>query len=120
MYRSCSRFLLSFLILTSFAHMGIAQENVGEESTVRYPASYFTEWAPVTAPDMMDRIPGLSSNSSRGGFGGGGPPGSSRGGPPGSSRGGGGGGRGFGGGSRETEILINGKRTAGKNNSTGG
>ena len=120
MYRSCSRFLLSFLILTGFAHMGIAQENVGEESTVRYPASYFTEWAPVTAQDMMDRIPGLSSNSSRGGFGGGGPPGSSRGGPPGSSRGGGGGGRGFGGGSRETEILINGKRTAGKNNSTGG
>ncbi|GIT20674.1 MAG: hypothetical protein CM1200mP40_03560 [Gammaproteobacteria bacterium] len=49
-----------------------------------------------------------------GGFGGGPPPGFfGRG-------GGGGGGRGFGGGSRETEILINGKRTAGKNNSTGG
>jgi hypothetical protein len=65
---------------------------------------------------MMDRIPGLSE----GGFGGG-SSGGFRGGPPGgfSRRGGGSGGRGFGGGSRGSEILINGKRTAGKNNSTG-
>ena len=64
----------------------------------------------------MDRIPGLSE----GGFGGG-SSGGFRGGPPGgfSRRGGGSGGRGFGGGSRGSEILINGKRTAGKNNSTG-
>jgi outer membrane receptor for ferrienterochelin and colicins len=89
-----------------------AQDSVGDDSTVRYPAAYFEEWAPVTAQDMMDRIPGLSSGGgSRGGF-------SSGGGGPGG--GGGGGGRGFGSGSGGSEILINGKRTAGKNNSTGG
>ena len=38
-----------------------AQDSVGDDSTVRYPAAYFEEWAPVTAQDMMDRIPGLSS-----------------------------------------------------------
>ena len=111
---------LNLLALLLIPSTFVGQDNVGDESTVRYPASYFSGWAPVTAQDMMDRIPGLSSANNRGGFGGGGPPGSSRGGPPGSSRGGGSGGRGFGGGSRETEILINGKRTAGKNNSTGG
>ncbi|MDA0281020.1 MAG: hypothetical protein O3C29_11420 [Proteobacteria bacterium] len=91
-----------------------AQDSVGDDSTVRYPAAYFEEWAPVTAQDMMDRIPGLSSGGgSRGGF-------SSGGGGPGGGGGGGGGGRGFGSGSGGSEILINGKRTAGKNNSTGG
>lgn len=99
----------------------VAQDNVGDDSTVRYPASYFAQWNPRTAQDMLDRIPGLSvgggfgpSGGGGGGFGGGPPPGFfGRG-------GGGGGGRGFGGGNRGSEILINGKRTAGKNNSTGG
>ena len=104
-------FPLLFLSISSFS---VAQENVGDESTVRYPAAYFGEWSPVTAQDMMDRIPGLSE----GGFGGG-SSGGFRGGPPGGFSRGGGGGRGFGGGSRGSEILINGKRTAGKNNSTG-
>ena len=50
-----------------------AQESVGDDSTVRYPAAYFEQWAPVTAQDMMDRIPGLSSGGgSRGGPSGGG------------------------------------------------
>ena len=98
----------------------LAQDNVGDESTVIYPASYFEEFSPITAQDMLDRIPGMSS---RGGPGGGGPPrGFSSGGPPGAgpsnvTRGG----RGFGGGrSGGNEILINGKRTAGKNNNTSG
>ncbi len=111
--------LVSLLALPGLA---LSQDNVGDESTVVYPASYFDQWIPITAQDMIDRIPGLSS----GGFGGGGrggPSGGFRGGgggPPGGFRGGGSGGRGFGGGSRGSEILINGKRTAGKNNSTGG
>ena len=119
--------ILSTLLSLGFIPLSFAQENVGDDSTVRYPAAYFSEWSPVTAQDMMDRIPGLSSG---GGFGGGpggggfrGPPGSGSGGsggPPGGFSGGGSGGRGFGGGSSGTEILINGKRTAGKNNSTGG
>lgn len=103
-----------FALLLGLGSLSIAQDNVGDESTVRYPAAYFEEWSPVTVQDMMDRIPGMSSGggSSRGFSGGG------RGGPPGGgSRGGG---RGFGGGNSGSEILINGKRTAGKNNSTGG
>ncbi|PCI79763.1 MAG: hypothetical protein COB20_04040 [SAR86 cluster bacterium] len=104
--------ILLFLALSSFNSPSVAQDNVGDDSTVRYPAAYFEEWAPVTAQDMMDRIPGLSSGGgnfrgSRGRSGRGGP-------------GGGSGGRGFGSGSGGSEILINGKRTAGKNNSTGG
>jgi len=81
-----------------------AQETGVEDSTVVYPADYFTEYAPISAQDMLDRIPGLS--------GGGGPPGGFGGGNPGS------GGRGFGGGSGGNEVLINGKRTAGKSNQT--
>jgi outer membrane receptor for ferrienterochelin and colicin len=110
--------LVYSLLLASVAQVSFAQENVGDESTVRYSASYFSEWAPVTAQDMLDRIPGLDLGG-MGGFGGGS---SSRGRSTGGSRrgspGSGGGGRGFGGGSRTIEILINGKRTAGKNNST--
>ncbi|NKB32496.1 MAG: hypothetical protein GKR91_05300 [Pseudomonadales bacterium] len=119
MTRSSARFLLP-LILSFGSQLALAQDNVGDDSTVVYPADYFSEWSPVTAQDMMDRIPGLSGGR---GFGGGGFSRGGRGfggGPPGGFRGGGGGGRGFGGGSRGTEVLINGKRTAGKNNSTGG
>ena len=98
MYRpDCFFSAVSLLILVSVAQTASAQENVGEESTVTYPASYFSEWAPVTAQDMLDRIPGLDPRSMGSSFSGG---------------------RGFGGGNRTTEILINGKRTAGKNNST--
>ena len=59
-------------LVLSLGSLASAQDNVGDESTVRYPASYFEEWAPVTAQDMMDRIPGLNSGGGRGGFGGGG------------------------------------------------
>ncbi len=101
----------------AFAPGVFAQDNVGDESTVVYPASYFTEFSPITAQDMLDRIPGMSG---RGGPGGGGPPRGFTGGPgggPNVSRGG----RGLGGGrSGGNEILINGKRTAGKNNNTSG
>ena len=100
----------------------LAQDNIGDESTVVYPASYFEEFSPITAQDMLDRIPGMGGMGGRGGPGGGGPPRGFSGGPP-----GGGpsnvirGGRGFGGGrSGGNEILINGKRTAGKNNNTSG
>ena len=93
--------IAALLLVPSFAS---AQETGVEDSTVVYPADYFTEYAPISAQDMLDRIPGLS--------GGGGPPGGFGGGNAGS------GGRGFGGGSGGNEVLINGKRTAGKNNQT--
>ena len=50
-------------ILLTFSVVATAQDNVGEDSTVVYPSDYFVEWAPVTAQDMLDRIPGLSGGS---------------------------------------------------------
>ena len=84
----------------------LAQDTVGDGSTVVYAADYFTEWQPITASDMLARIPGQDA---------GGP---GRGGPSGFSGSPTRGGRGLGSGAGATEILINGKRTAGKNNST--
>ena len=62
-----------------------------DRSTVVYPASYFDGFYPVSANDMLDRIPGINL-ALRG-----------------SSSG-----RGLGAG--EGEVLINGRRTTGKNN----
>jgi len=100
---------LCLLCSASISSQGVAQI-AEDDSTVTYPSTYFADYAPVTAKDMLDRIPGVGSttgggSSSSGGFRGGG---------------GGGGGRGFGSGSGSSEILINGKRTAGKNNQTSG
>jgi outer membrane receptor protein involved in Fe transport len=96
--------LLSLLVLMgAISQLARAQDTGGDNSTVIYPAAYFAEYSPVTAQDMLSRIPGVSSGGSDG--------------LAGASYGGSG--RGFGGGGGN-EILVNGKRTAGKNNSTGG
>ncbi len=110
--RQSNRPVRSLSILSSALAMAFAcgnaaaQDNIGDDSTVLYSAEYFEEFAPVTALDMVNRIPGVNVG---GGGGGGG-----RGGPQNASRGG----RGLGGGGGGIEILINGKRTAGKNNNT--
>ncbi len=91
----------------ALAQAARAQDNVGEDTTVMYPASYFAEFNPVTAQDMLDRIPGVGTATGGGGGFGGGP-----------RSGGGNGGRGLGSGSGGSQIIINGKRTAGKNNQT--
>ncbi len=100
------------LLLLAFGSLQTTQaQNLSDdETTVTYPASYFANYGAVSAKDMLDRIPGAGSttgggSSSSGGFRG---------------AGGGGGGRGFGSGSGGNEILINGKRTAGKSNQTSG
>lgn len=98
----------SLALLLGFCQLAAAQDNVGEESTVVYPAAYFAEFNPVTAQDMLDRIPGVGSATGGGGFGGG------------PRSGGGNGGRGLGSGSGGSQILIDGKRTAGKNNQASG
>ena len=69
-----------------------ASEDVDDvdDSTVVYPAAFFEPYSPVSANDMLDRIPGVSVG------------------------GGGGGGRGLGTGG---DLLINGQRLAGKDNS---
>ena len=98
---------LSMILTLSFAlaPATMAQDASGDDSTVIYPASYFVQWGPRTAQDMLDRIPGQASTGGPGGPGGGSPTA---------------GGRGLGSGSGGTEILIDGKRTAGKNNQAGG
>jgi outer membrane receptor protein involved in Fe transport len=98
--------LLSISLLSASASLQ-AQEVGDDGSTVIYTADYFAQWSPVTAQDMMNRIPGMSSG------GGGGPGGGFSGG--GGGPGGGAGGRGLGGGGGD-QILIDGKRVAGKAN----
>ena len=66
-------------------------ENPSDDSTIVYPAAYFADFLPVSANDMIKRIPGI-----------------------GMALRGGGGGRGLGSGGGE--ILINGQRTTGKGN----
>ena len=102
--------LSALLLVMSLSGQASAQEPTANDSTVVYPADYFTEYAPITAKDMLDRIPGIGSATGGGGPGG---PGGGGGRNP------GGGGRGLGGGGGD-QILVNGKRTAGKNNDTGG
>lgn len=80
----------------------LAQETAADDTTVVYPAAYFAEYQPVTADDMVNRIPGIKVNEE----------GPTR--PGNVSRGG----RGLGSGGGGTQILINGKRTAGKNNNS--
>ncbi len=106
----------------SYSLSSSAQDSATNDSTVRYPASYFTEWAPSTAQDMLSRIPGVSAGGGGPGGGGGGGPGGGGfggggwgGGPGGGGFGGGGGGRGLGLGGGD-QILIDGKRMAGKGN----
>jgi outer membrane receptor for ferrienterochelin and colicins len=99
--------LSALALVLSISSATYAQAPAGEDTTIVYPADYFTEYAPITAKDMVDRIPGAGNAS---GGGGGGPGGG--GGNPGA------GGRGLGGGGGDNQVLINGKRTAGKNNDT--
>lgn len=72
------------------------------DSTITYPAAFFSQYEPFSANDMLDRIPGISV--ARGNGGGGGGPGSSGG----SNR------RGLGLGG--DQIMINGSRITGKEN----
>ena len=69
--KNFTKSLLTFLGIfwaASVANQAPAQITE-DESTVTYPRSYFDQYAPVTAKDMLDRIPGLGSTT------GGGPPG---------------------------------------------
>ena len=92
--------LLALVLLSSstclFQAQLQAQQVQENDSTVIFPASYFTQWAPVTAQDMINRIPGVGS-ATGGNFG-----------TSSSDRGLGGGGG--------NQILIDGKRVAGKSN----
>jgi len=99
-YRNSVAILLlpQFLaLILAFPHIVLAQSQDSSESTVTYPADYFTQFAPVSVNDMLNRIPGIGlalDEDPAGRF---------------SS----GNNRGLGAGD---QILINGKRLAGKAN----
>jgi len=109
-FRSKTLFPLLLLAIGVFSLSSNAQDTARDDSTVVYPASYFADYLPVTAQQMLDRIPGLASSSGGRGIRGGPSSGRSRGG------GGAGGRRGLGDGGGGNQILINGKRVAGKAN----
>ncbi len=88
--RSFQVSLLTLSVLAS--HSLLAQESMGDDSTIVYQADFFDQYTPVSANDMISRIPGVNLNQ----------------------RGGGNNGRGLGSGG---DLLINGKRVAGKDNS---
>ena len=88
------------LILCLPATASFAQDSADESASVRYPASYFAEFGAVSVNDMLNRIPGIAlaldgnqvpsvGNNNNRGLG------------------------------SESQILINGKRLAGKANETG-
>ena len=53
----------SILLLSVLApEINRAQDASEDGSTVVYPATYFTEWQPITAGDMLARIPGQDTN----------------------------------------------------------
>jgi len=56
-------YLVWCLFFVVFAHSVKAQDNVGDESTIRYPAEYFVDFNPMTAQDMVYRIPGVQTSS---------------------------------------------------------
>ncbi|TFH70808.1 hypothetical protein E3V39_14750 [Gammaproteobacteria bacterium LSUCC0112] len=87
-----SALVVAILSITNGVSLASANEPEQIEphnATVIYPASFFQPYNPVSVNDMIDRIPGVSINS-------------------------GGGGRGLGSGGN---LLINGQRLAGKDNS---
>ncbi|MCP5356996.1 MAG: outer membrane beta-barrel protein [Pseudomonadales bacterium] len=89
-----TRVPLSVLCLSIAVATAHAQQSGENDSTVRFPSDYFVEYAPITVNDMLDRIPGIemilgTNNSSSGGD------------------------RGLG---SSAQILIDGKRLAGKAN----
>jgi hypothetical protein len=70
-FNTCSR-LFAFSLLVSFTLSGIiipgalAQDRNPNDSTVVYAAEYFAQYAPITAKDMLDRIPGQGQISGGG------------------------------------------------------
>lgn len=108
-FRPQTRILKHALFISFLASLSInqaaaqGQPSIDENATVRYPASYFAQYEPYSVSDMLNRIPGITV-AQGGGPGPQGGPGSSGG----SDR------RGLG--SGEDQVLINGRRLAGKEN----
>jgi hypothetical protein len=52
--------VVSTVLLCGIAASAIAQEAAEDESTVTYPASFFAQYGPVSVNDMLNVIPGIS------------------------------------------------------------
>jgi len=94
---SIIRRTLAVFLLINLAQVATAQSSGSNESTVTYPAEFFAQYSPVSVNDMLNRIPGIGLALEE---------------DP-SSRFRGGNDRGLG---AQDQILINGKRLAGKAN----
>ncbi len=94
------------LLAVMHANQGLAQDapSTGEDSTVTYSAAYFEQYEPFSVADMLDRIPGINVARQQGPSSGG----------PGRSQGARAGRRGLGLGG--DQVLIDGRRIAGKEN----
>ncbi len=86
---------LSALCISMFSAHALSQSS-NDDSTVTYPSAYFAEYVPITVNDMLNRIPGINLVLNNGGAG-----------SNSSSD------RGLG---SSAQILIDGKRLAGKAN----
>lgn len=95
LYSSFTGFLISTSLLLTVSAHGADQELTDNAATVSYEQPYFDKFSPVTLLDMLQRIPGVPEILSK-------------------NRGGGRNQRGFGSGG--DQILIDGKRLAGKSN----
>ncbi|HBW84314.1 MAG TPA: hypothetical protein DEF79_09775 [Gammaproteobacteria bacterium] len=89
-------YIYFFVIILGFSHVSAQVPETADDATVTYPAEYFAQFNPYSVNDMLQRIPGISL---------------ARGGSRSASRGGG---RGLGAGGEQ--VLINGRRIAGKSN----
>ena len=52
--------VMSTVLLCGIAVSAVAQEATEDESTVTYPASFFAQYGPVSVNDMLNVIPGIS------------------------------------------------------------
>ncbi|WP_339859813.1 TonB-dependent receptor plug domain-containing protein [Pseudohongiella acticola] len=86
---------LSALCISMFSAHALSQSS-NDDSTITYPSAYFAEYVPITVNDMLNRIPGINLVLNNGGAG-----------SNSSSD------RGLG---SSAQILIDGKRLAGKAN----
>ncbi|MDA9297244.1 hypothetical protein N9Q44_03900, partial [Gammaproteobacteria bacterium] len=54
-----TRYAVALTLGASLLVSSVSAQDAGDESsTVIYAADYFDQWQPITAQDMLDRIPG--------------------------------------------------------------
>ena len=52
--------IITIILISGIYVSAVAQENTETDSTVTYPASFFTKYGPVSVNDMLNVIPGIS------------------------------------------------------------